>query len=80
MQKLILILSKNPQLLLIDVRTPAEYEYTHIPGAMLVTLTDIQAGSGSKKIKSLIPRHQLVTYCSVGVRSNKALELLRWNS
>ncbi|MBS3027242.1 MAG: hypothetical protein HCA25_09140 [Dolichospermum sp. DET50] len=72
-----LILSKNPQLLLIDVRTPAEYEYTHIPGAILVPLTDVEAGIGIINIKSLTPGHKLITYCSVGVRSNKALELLK---
>lgn len=72
-----LIDSKNPQILLIDVRSPEEYEYTHIPGAILVPLTDIEAGIGIKKIKALIPEHKLITYCSVGIRSNKALELLK---
>jgi adenylyltransferase/sulfurtransferase len=69
--------SKNDKLLLVDVRSPEEYEDSHISGAILVPLTDIENRTGIKKIKSLIPGHRLITYCSTGVRSNKAIELLK---
>ncbi|HLO88435.1 MAG TPA: rhodanese-like domain-containing protein [Nostocaceae cyanobacterium] len=72
-----LIDNEDKNLLLIDVRSPEEYEYGSIPTAILVPLTDIEQGKGIDKIKSLIPGHKLVTYCSKGPRSNKALELLR---
>ncbi|MFM7409033.1 MAG: rhodanese-like domain-containing protein [Cuspidothrix sp.] len=72
-----LIDSKNPELLLIDVRSPVEYEYTHIPGAILVPLIHIEVGIGIKKIQALIPEHELITYCSVKFRSNKTLDLLK---
>jgi adenylyltransferase/sulfurtransferase len=72
-----LIDDKDQSFVLVDVRSLEEYEYTHIPGAIFVPLTDIEQGTGITKIKSLISGHKLITYCSVGKRSNKALELLK---
>ncbi|MBK1987230.1 hypothetical protein A0J48_006725 [Sphaerospermopsis aphanizomenoides BCCUSP55] len=72
-----LIDRQDPKFLLIDVRSLDEYEDVHIPGAIFVPLTDIEQGTGIKKIKLLMPGHRLITYCSVGKRSNKALELLK---
>ncbi|NET69938.1 MAG: hypothetical protein F6K62_02480 [Sphaerospermopsis sp. SIO1G2] len=60
-----------------DVRSFVEYENTHIPGAIFIPLTDIEDGKGITKIKSIISNKKLITYCSVGIRSNKALELLK---
>ncbi|MBD2293498.1 hypothetical protein H6G06_08345 [Anabaena sphaerica FACHB-251] len=72
-----LIDNKDPKLLLIDVRSLEEYEYTHIPGAIFVPLTEIEQGRGINKIQALITGNRLITYCAVGKRSNKALELLK---
>jgi rhodanese-related sulfurtransferase len=72
-----LIDSKVTDFVLVDVREQEEYETAHIPDAVLVPLTDIQKGVGITKIKSLIVGKKLITYCSVGKRSHRALELLR---
>ncbi len=72
-----LIDAHDTSLLLVDVRSPEEYQYSHIQGAILVPLTDIEKGTGINKIKSLLPGHKLITYCSVGIRSNRALDNLR---
>lgn len=72
-----LIDNQDSSFVLVDVRSLEEYEYTHIPGAIFVSLTDIEKGAGIEKIKSLIPGKRLITYCAVGKRSNKALELLK---
>ncbi|HLP88984.1 MAG TPA: rhodanese-like domain-containing protein [Nostocaceae cyanobacterium] len=72
-----LIDNQDKRLLLIDVRTPEEYEYSHIAKAINIPLSDIEQGRGIKQIKSLLPGRKLITYCSKGSRSNKVLELLR---
>ncbi len=70
---------QDPQkILLIDVRTPAEYDIGHLPGAILVPMETIQSGPGLKRIQSLLqPGQTLVTYCYSGVRSDRALTQLR---
>ncbi len=52
-----------PQPLLLDVRTKAEYDISHIPGA-----TRIEPDSDASAVK--IPHDRpIITYCSVGYRS-----------
>lgn len=68
---------KANNFVLIDVRTSEEYSDTHIPGAISVPISEIEQGTGIAKIKALAPQHQVITYCTAGKRSNKALELLR---
>jgi rhodanese-related sulfurtransferase len=60
--------------LLIDVRTRAEYEVSHLPGAVLAeTSSEIAAA-----VRTAPDQQTVVLYCSVGVRSSKAAaELLR---
>jgi rhodanese-related sulfurtransferase len=62
----------HPQL--IDVRTRAEYEVSHLPGAVLAeTSSEIAAA-----VRTAPDQQTVVLYCSVGVRSSKAAaELLR---
>jgi len=72
-----LIDTKATNFVLVDVRTPAEYQLAHIPGAILVPLTDIENGTGIAKIKSLVHGHRLITYCSTGFRSHQTLAILR---
>jgi len=72
-----LIDSKAANFILVDVRTPEEYSDAHIPGAVSIPLAEIEQGIGIAKIKALTPSHQVITYCTAGKRSNKALELLR---
>ncbi|MDB9528699.1 molybdopterin-synthase adenylyltransferase MoeB [Oscillatoria sp. CS-180] len=69
--------TKTDQVLLLDVRNPHEYEIAKIPGAVLVPLSDIESGVGVEKVRSLLNGHELVVHCKGGVRSAKALGLLK---
>lgn len=63
--------------LLVDVRSPQEFQKAHIPGAVFVPITDIEAGAGIETIKARLHGRQLITYCHSGTRSHKAIALLR---
>jgi len=56
---------------LIDVRTPEEFEVARIPGAINI---DVKSDSFSIKIKSLDKSLPFYLYCRSGVRSNRAAE------
>ena len=68
---------KADEVLLLDVRNPHEYEIARIPGAVLVPLADIENGAGVEQVRSLLNGNQLVVHCRSGVRSAKALSLLK---
>lgn len=72
-----LVDSNTKNYLLLDVRTPDEYKVSHIPGAMLVPLTEIDNGTGIDKIKSSLQGRRLIAYCTSGKRSSRALVLLQ---
>ncbi len=59
--------------ILLDVRTPAEYEVSHLKGARQVD-PKADAQSAAKAIPKDAP---IVTYCSVGYRSGEMAERLR---
>lgn len=59
--------------LIVDVRTPGEYDEAHIPGAVLVPLDSL----GSEKPQALPqPDQPLYVYCRTGVRSKDAAQRL----
>lgn len=62
---------------LVDVRDPNEYEIAKIPGAVLIPLPDIEEGKGVEKVKEVLNGHKLIALCKVGVRSAKALGILK---
>lgn len=64
--------SHAPNFMLIDVRDPHEWDIAHIEGAKLIPLTDLPA-----RMSELDSRNELVLQCRTGVRSMKALNLLR---
>ncbi|MEL6321851.1 MAG: molybdopterin-synthase adenylyltransferase MoeB [Cyanobacteria bacterium J06626_14] len=68
---------KADDILLLDVRKPQEYEIARIPGSVLVPLADIESGTGVEKVRSLLNGNQLVIHCRSGVRSAKAVGLLK---
>ncbi len=72
-----LIDHKTEDFLLVDVREIAEYEIARIPGSVLIPLPEIEAGEGITKIKSLLKGRKLIAHCKVGVRSAKALVILK---
>ena len=57
--------------LLLDVRQPEEYEASHIPGAMLIPLGELEARQGE-----LDRGKKIITYCRSGHRSMAAAVVL----
>jgi sterol desaturase/sphingolipid hydroxylase (fatty acid hydroxylase superfamily)/rhodanese-related sulfurtransferase len=64
--------TNRPSPILLDVRTEAEYEVSHLPGARRV---DSRA-SASQIVATLDRGLPVVTYCSVGYRSSQMAERL----
>lgn len=69
------LLTDRPVLLL-DVRSPAEYETAHIPGAIRVGLDELRADTAA--VASLLPDHAVVI-CRTGNRAQQACETLAGN-
>ena len=57
----------------LDVRTPAEYDAGHIPGAINI---DVQAAGFEQEALRRLPRRTIALYCRSGRRSRTAAELL----
>ena len=60
----------NKEIVLIDVRTPAEYMFESIEDALLAPLSHFH----SKALPAGLGKH-VVLYCGSGIRSRKAAEL-----
>ncbi len=69
--------SSAKDFVLLDVRNPHEYEIAKIPGSVLIPLPDIEDGDGVSKVKELLNGHRLVVHCKSGMRSAKALGILK---
>jgi len=65
------------QTLLIDVRNPGEYEVARIPGSVLIPLAELEQGPGLEKLTQMWGDRELVVHCKSGVRSLKALHLIK---
>jgi rhodanese-related sulfurtransferase len=63
----------RPQPVLLDVRTPAEWDISHLPGARRV---DPKADAKTAAA-GLAKDTPIVTYCSIGYRSGEMAERLR---
>src|SRR2546426_485100 len=63
---------RNPDLLVIDVREPHEYEIAHIDGSVLIPLGELP-----DRLSELDGHREVVTHCHHGARSLKALEILK---
>jgi molybdopterin/thiamine biosynthesis adenylyltransferase/rhodanese-related sulfurtransferase len=62
---------------LLDVRNPSEYEIASIPGSVLLPLSEIENGEGVEKVKELLNGGRLIAHCKSGMRSAKALGILK---
>jgi adenylyltransferase/sulfurtransferase len=69
--------SGTKDFVLVDVRNPHEYEIAKIKGSVLVPLPDIENGDGINRVKELTDGHRLVVHCKSGMRSAKALGILK---
>jgi len=63
--------------LLVDVRNPGEYEVARIPGSVLIPLAELEQGPGLEKLTQMWGDRELVVHCKSGVRSLKALHLIK---
>ena len=57
---------------LVDVRQPKEYQKQHIPGAVLIPLSELKDRTGE-----LTPNLPTIVYCRSGVRSKAGCQVLR---
>jgi len=66
-------INENSEIILLDVRTPSEYESEHIEGAVLLPLDQI-----NEKASEVIPDKEEIyyVYCRSGNRSATAAQLL----
>ena len=64
----------NPDPTLIDVRSPAEFESGHIPGAVNVPLDELT--SSLDEIREVLHDHDVVLVCRSGRRAGQAQEAL----
>ncbi len=63
----------SPQTVVIDVRTPEEYDAGHLEGA---TLLDLNGGEFAAALPTLDPQAQYVVYCRSGNRSGQAVKMM----
>lgn len=66
----------GPEPTLIDVRTPAEFEAGHIPGAVNVPLNELR-GSLDRLCQVLDDHHDVVLVCRSGQRAGQAQQALQ---
>ncbi len=63
----------NPQFVLLDVRTPAEYQNGHLEGAVNV---DYQSDFKTE-IEKMNKEKKYLIYCRTGIRSDNAMQIMR---
>jgi len=68
-------LVKDPSTIVVDVRSPWEYEMDHIPGAKNIPLEEIPYKM--EEFKSF--KSPVVLYCRSGGRSGMAVSILKQN-
>ncbi len=68
------MLDRGDDILLVDVREPAEYEIVKIPGSVLIPKGEILNGSA---LASLPQDKQVVMYCKSGIRSAETLAAVK---
>lgn len=67
-------LAKKENTIVIDVRTPEEYNAGHIPDAMLM---DFKKDDFSSKVQRLDKSKRYLLYCRTGKRSAQAVAIFR---
>ena len=67
------VIKNNPDMLIIDVRTPAEFNAGHIKGAKNINIADSDFKS---RIEKLERDSNYLVYCRTGNRSGRAIKLM----
>ena len=63
----------HPKAILLDVRTPEEFESGHLPGALNI---DIRGYDFHEQIETLDPNTSYFVYCRSGARSTSACKFM----
>ena len=66
-----LLIQKEVDLIVLDVRTKEEYESGHLPNALLIPVADLK-----NRLVELDKDKKILVYCNTGIRSAKASEIL----
>lgn len=67
------IMNSGKEFVLLDVRTPEEYEKNHIPGALLLPIDEIKKGN----LDSLPDKNKIIlVYCWTGRRAEDSAMIL----
>ena len=63
----------NKDIILLDVRSPLEYNEGHLDNAILIPVYEL-----TKNVNNIIPNKEeiIIVYCQYGVRSKKATKIL----
>jgi sulfur-carrier protein adenylyltransferase/sulfurtransferase len=65
-------LERDDRPFLLDVREPNEWEIGHLPGATRISVNELQG-----RLNELDTAREMVVYCRSGVRSGRAVDMLR---
>lgn len=68
------MVSENQDIILIDVRTPEEFQQGHLEGAKLINFYD---ANFQEEIKKLDSAKKYVVYCRSGGRSSKSVSAMK---
>ena len=68
----LVLLQQQPDVFVLDVRTPAEFASGHIPGAHLIPVDELEDRLGELPARD----HAMLVTCAAGGRSTMACELL----
>lgn len=71
------IIANSPEVIILDIRTPAEFNEGHIKNAINI---DYYAPDFDEQITALDPNASYVLHCRSGGRSGRALSVLRENN
>lgn len=66
----------NPDFVVLDVRTPKEYEKEHLENARLL---DVNSSDFESKIEEMDKNKEYFIYCKAGRRGSKAAKLMQEN-
>ncbi|NND08420.1 MAG: rhodanese-like domain-containing protein [Saprospiraceae bacterium] len=66
--------AEKDDLIFLDVRTPREVSAGHIKDALLI---DFRSPKFTEEIKNLDRKRSYVVYCASGIRSNKAMQIMK---
>ena len=68
------LIQENPEMVILDVRTPSEYEEVHIEGAINIPVEEI-----ADRLGELSTNNMILVYCRTGNRSGTAVGIMEEN-